>query len=601
MQAYAEGYELMAATKLITNVTGVHAGVVARHRRAVLAAGPAGAGAQGRPGAGEAQRLRRRLRRGPVDDRGGHPARGAAAGDLRGAVRPVRLAAGVVAGDEGGGRAAPPVRRPRGEAAGPSGTPGQLAGPSSGTGSTADRRRTTRAPAPSRGRRLPVLGAAPSSISSRASPCSSAPTASGRRTWSRRSGYLATLGSHRVAGDAPLVRRGAERAVVRGTVVHAGPGADRRVGDRAGPGEPGAGEPRAGGPAPATSWASCAPCCSRPRTSRWSVATRRAPPVPRRPAGRPPPAVRRRCAPTTTGCSGSASALLKTAGAARAVRAAGRPPHPRRVGRPPRPARCRAAGRRAWSWWPVSPPGRRGVRRGRAVVGADRAASTGPRCDGRAARVRPTTLEPLLLDALARVRRQEVERGVCLVGPHRDDLELRARRPGPAKGYASHGESWALALALRLASYRLLCADGVEPVLILDDVFAELDDRRRRALAGVAARAEQVLVTAAVADDVPAGLTGRPVCGERRPDRASRAPFRRRAPRQRLEHDHPRLWTRLWILWITSARLVMSSGDDRPPILADRPSRAKRGQLSPGLGTAVRRPLAATMPIRTQS
>jgi DNA replication and repair protein RecF len=116
-------------------------------------------------------------------------------------------------------------------------------------------------------------------------------------------------------------------------------------------------------------------------------------------------------------------------------------------------------------------------------------------------------LELLLLDALARVRRQEVERGVCLVGPHRDDLELRLG-PGPAKGYASHGESWALALALRLASYRLLCADDVEPVLILDDVFAELDDRRRRALAGVAARAEQVLVTAAVDDDVPAGLTG---------------------------------------------------------------------------------------------
>ena len=78
-----------------------------------------------------------------------------------------------------------------------------------------------------------------------------------------------------------------------------------------------------------------------------------------------------------------------------------------------------------------------------------------------------------------------MERGVCLVGPHRDDLELRLG-DGPAKGYASHGESWALALALRLASYRLLRADDVEPVLILDDVFAELDTRRRRALAGVA-------------------------------------------------------------------------------------------------------------------
>jgi DNA replication and repair protein RecF len=116
-------------------------------------------------------------------------------------------------------------------------------------------------------------------------------------------------------------------------------------------------------------------------------------------------------------------------------------------------------------------------------------------------------LQELLLAALERVRRQEVERGVCLVGPHRDDLEL-SLGAGPAKGYASHGESWALALALRLASYRLLLADDVEPVLILDDVFAELDSQRRQALAAVAERAEQVLVTAAVAEDVPAALDG---------------------------------------------------------------------------------------------
>jgi DNA replication and repair protein RecF len=117
------------------------------------------------------------------------------------------------------------------------------------------------------------------------------------------------------------------------------------------------------------------------------------------------------------------------------------------------------------------------------------------------------SLQTLLLDAMGRVRRQEVERGVCLVGPHRDDLELSLGE-GPAKGYASHGESWALALALRLASYRLLRDDDVEPVLVLDDVFAELDARRRRALADVARRAEQVLITAAVAEDVPEGLDG---------------------------------------------------------------------------------------------
>lgn len=116
-------------------------------------------------------------------------------------------------------------------------------------------------------------------------------------------------------------------------------------------------------------------------------------------------------------------------------------------------------------------------------------------------------LEALLLARLAEVRRHEIERGVCLAGPHRDELEL-ALGEGPAKGYASHGESWAFALALRLASYRLLHADDVEPVLVLDDVFAELDATRRRALAGLVSEAEQVLVTAAVAEDVPRELDG---------------------------------------------------------------------------------------------
>lgn len=112
-------------------------------------------------------------------------------------------------------------------------------------------------------------------------------------------------------------------------------------------------------------------------------------------------------------------------------------------------------------------------------------------------------LEAALLVELARRRDTELERGLCLVGPHRDDLELRLGEQ-PAKGYASHGESWSLALALRLASYELLRAEGSEPVLLLDDVFAELDSGRRRALATVAAGAEQVLVTAAVDEDIPA-------------------------------------------------------------------------------------------------
>ena len=108
---------------------------------------------------------------------------------------------------------------------------------------------------------------------------------------------------------------------------------------------------------------------------------------------------------------------------------------------------------------------------------------------------------------VSRLRPQELERGVSLVGPHRDDLVLSIG-DFPAKGYASHGESWSLALALRLGSHDLLTADGGEPVLILDDVFAELDTRRRNRLAELVAGCEQVLVTAAVMGDVPEQLVG---------------------------------------------------------------------------------------------
>lgn len=111
-------------------------------------------------------------------------------------------------------------------------------------------------------------------------------------------------------------------------------------------------------------------------------------------------------------------------------------------------------------------------------------------------------LETALLAALSRRRDAETERGVCLVGPHRDDLELRLGDQ-VAKGFASHGEAWSMALALRLAAYELLRSEGGDPVLLLDDVFAELDVARRRALAAVASSAEQVLVTAAVSEDIP--------------------------------------------------------------------------------------------------
>ncbi len=113
------------------------------------------------------------------------------------------------------------------------------------------------------------------------------------------------------------------------------------------------------------------------------------------------------------------------------------------------------------------------------------------------------------LETRMRERRgEEIARGLCLVGPHRDDITLTLGDL-PTKGYASHGESWSMALGLRLAGFALLRADGVEPVLILDDVFAELDETRRERLAELIGGAEQVLITAAVAADVPPALSGR--------------------------------------------------------------------------------------------
>jgi DNA replication and repair protein RecF len=152
--------------------------------------------------------------------------------------------------------------------------------------------------------------------------------------------------------------------------------------------------------------------------------------------------------------------------------------------------------------------GRGGVGRGGAAIEyrrsfdspepADHAASHGERVRGAGQALR---------EALLEVRQSELDRGVCLAGPHRDELELTIRSL-PARGYASHGESWSLALALRLASFDLLRAGREDPVLILDDVFAELDVGRRERLAALVAGAEQVLVTAAVPEDIPRLLTG---------------------------------------------------------------------------------------------
>ena len=313
-------------------------------------------------------------------------------------------------------------------------------------------------------------------------------------------GYLATLGSHRVAGDAPLVRRGAERAVVRASVVHEG--RELTVELEIAPGR--ANRARVNR-APVT----------RPRDVLGILRTVLFAPEDLA-LVRGDPAERRRFLddllvarrPRFAAVRADYDRVLKQRSALLKTARAGGGTDLRTLdvwdGHLARHGAALLAGRLELVAGLAAPA---------TEAFAEVAPSSAPIAlvyrsspDGLLT-ADPDALEPLLLDALGRVRRQEVERGVCLVGPHRDDLELRLG-DGPAKGYASHGESWALALALRLASYRLLCADGVEPVLILDDVFAELDDRRRRALADVAVRAEQVLVTAAVADDVPAGLGG---------------------------------------------------------------------------------------------
>ncbi len=117
-------------------------------------------------------------------------------------------------------------------------------------------------------------------------------------------------------------------------------------------------------------------------------------------------------------------------------------------------------------------------------------------------------IEAVLLHNLAAARHKEIERGVCLIGPHRDDVDIMLAGQ-VAKAFASHGESWSLALAMRLGSVELIRSDGAEPVVLLDDVFAELDAARRSALTTFATSVEQVIITAAVAEDIPSSIGGR--------------------------------------------------------------------------------------------
>jgi DNA replication and repair protein RecF len=323
-------------------------------------------------------------------------------------------------------------------------------------------------------------------------------------------GYLATLGSHRVATDAPLVRHGAQRAVLRAAVTRAqgstlvevelNPGRANRVRLNRAP-------------------------LPRPRDILGTVRTVLFAPEDLA-LVKGDPGDRRRflddllvaTAPRYAGVRADyervlrqRTALLKSAGAKGHLRGAARESvtatldtwdaQLARTGAPLLAGRMRltaALRSHVAAAYDAVSGGHSGA--GSAISYRASVDAIGPDDQG-------PVLEATMLKALAGVRASELDRGVCLVGPHRDELELSIGGL-PARGYASHGESWSLALALRLASFALLKQGGDDPVLILDDVFAELDAGRRERLAALVAGAEQVLITAAVPADVPGHLAG---------------------------------------------------------------------------------------------
>jgi DNA replication and repair protein RecF len=352
------------------------------------------------------------------------------------------------------------------------------------------------------------------------------PNGQGKTNLLEALGYLSTLGSHRVSTDAPLIRHGTQCAIVRTAVVHAG--RELTVELEISPGR-----------------------ANRARLNRAPV--RR----PREVLGvlrsvlfapedlaliRGDPAGRRRFlddllvlrAPRLAGVQADYDkvlrqrvALLRSAGAARRPGDLGTldvwDAHLARHGAQLLGARLELVGELApevgAAYRALAPPAS-----SPAAPQPTQATQATPQAlaaqlryrsslgelgheSGEAGKVDVEALEVAMLEQLARLRTMELERGVCLVGPHRDDLELELSGRS-AKSYASHGESWSFALALRLGSYQLLRRGGTEPVLLLDDVFAELDTHRRARLAEVALAAEQVLITAAVPADVPAELQG---------------------------------------------------------------------------------------------
>ena len=335
------------------------------------------------------------------------------------------------------------------------------------------------------------------------------PNGQGKTNLVEAVGYLATLASHRVATDAPLVRAGAERSVVRGAVVR--DGREIRLEVEISPGK--ANRARVNG----------APV---PRARELLGALRTVLFAPEDLAiVKGDPGERRRFlddllvsrAPRYAGVRADydrvlkqRNALLKSSGAARRSGAAALrtldvwDSHLATAGAELLAGRLELVDALTplvdKSYAAISGGGGPAGITYRSSFDESGATPGGPGVDR-------DVLAAALAAALAGVRDQELDRGVTLVGPHRDEL-LLTLGDLPAKGYASHGESWSFALALRLASYDLLRADGGEPVLILDDVFAELDDVRREQLAQLVAPAEQVLVTAAYVGDVPAALTG---------------------------------------------------------------------------------------------
>ena len=440
--------------------------------------------------------------------------------------------------------------------------------------------------------RLPLLRRRRGRARSRASPRSSGRNGQGKTNLVEAIDYLSRLS--RRTGSPPTRRwsaRGADQAVVRAAVV-----ARRAHGGARGRDQPGQGQPRPDqpsrrcrGPASCSGW--CARWCSPE-----DLALVKGDPTDRRRFLDDLLVLR---APRLAGVRADydrvlkqRNTLLKTAGGRRARQRPqrGGAVDPGRLGRPP----GRASGPSCWprgSRWSTScaPLRRQGLRGGR----PGRDAATTPRSPtsrrfdaGRAVAHRPLrdARPQALLAELERRRKRRARprasrwsaRTATTCSAHAGASRL------PVKGYASHGESWSFALALRLASYDLLRADGDDPVLILDDVFAELDTDRRDQLAELVAGAEQVLVTAAVAADVPDALAGRRfdvADGEVTPCRLTSRPADRRTTPPTADADGRRATT---TTGLDLARAIARG-------LAARPTAAARDAAQAGAARAPRR------------